>query len=130
MTRRGRPLRDQGAYYVLTGVSPFVSRRLFEVLTGRKREFWLVETVGALATAIGSALLVAARREEPSPEALTLAVGSAASFAAIDVVYVARRRIAPTYLVDAVAQVLLIARVVRSEQARRSQSENGTSAVG
>ena len=38
----------QGGYYVATGVLPFVSRRAFEALTGPKREWWLVQTVGAL----------------------------------------------------------------------------------
>ena len=46
-------LLAQGVYYVVTGVSPFVSRRLFEAVTGRKREWWLVETTGILVTAVG-----------------------------------------------------------------------------
>jgi hypothetical protein len=50
-------LAAQGAYYVATGVAPFVSRRAFEVVTGPKLEWWLVQTVGALVTAAGGALL-------------------------------------------------------------------------
>jgi hypothetical protein len=99
----------QGAYYLATGVWPLVSPATFQALTGPKRELWLVKTVGALAAVIGGVLTYAgARRRRPSEVAL-LAMGSAAAFAAIDIVYVAKRRILPVYLVDAAAQIGLIA---------------------
>lgn len=105
-----RVLRAQGAYYLGTGVSPFVSRRMFEAVTGPKTEWWLVQTVGALAGVIGATLLAAGARDEPPPaEVVGLAAGSALAFAALDFVHVARGRIAPTYLVDAVAQAALLA---------------------
>jgi hypothetical protein len=85
-----------GAYYVATGVAPFVSRRAFEAVTGRKREWWLVQTVGGLVLPVGAAMLSAAARGRVTPEITALAAGCAASLTAIDVVYVARRRIAPT----------------------------------
>src|SRR4051794_34537304 len=43
-----RALITQSVYYVVTGLAPFVSRRAFEAVTGPKREWWLVQTVGAL----------------------------------------------------------------------------------
>ena len=46
----------QAAYYVGTGLWSLVHRRSFERVTGPKREYWLVRTVGALAVAIGAAL--------------------------------------------------------------------------
>lgn len=98
----------QGGYYLATGVAPFVSRRAFEAATGPKREWWLVETVGALVTVIGGVLLSSAARRRESPELLGLAAGSAVALAGIDVVYVARRRISPRYLVDAAVQVGLL----------------------
>jgi ABC-type cobalamin transport system permease subunit len=104
----------QGGYYVATGLLPFLSRRLFEALTGPKREWWLVQTVGAIVAVIGGALLSAARRRRASPELLGVAAGSAASLAAIDVVYVAKRRIAPTYLVDAAIELALIGALARA----------------
>lgn len=100
-----RTLLVQGGYYVATGLLPFVSRRTFEALTGPKLEWWLVQTVGAVVAVAGGALVGGALRGEPSPELLGLAAGNAAALAAIDVVYVAKRRIAPTYLVDAGAQL-------------------------
>jgi hypothetical protein len=101
-------LLAQSAYYVVTGVFPFVTRRGFEALTGPKLEWWLVQTVGAVVTAIGGSIGSAAIHRRVTPETLALAAGTAASLAAIDVVYVARRRIAPTYLLDAAAQVGLL----------------------
>lgn len=98
----------QGGYYVATGVLPFVSRRAFEAATGPKREWWLVQTVGALVTVIGGVLLSGAGRRRDSPELLGLAAGSAAALAGIDVVYVARRRISPRYLADAAVQAGLL----------------------
>jgi hypothetical protein len=107
--RTRKALLAQGAYYVATGVAPFVSRRAFEAVTGPKREWWLVETVGVLVTAVGGGLIGAAARDRLTPELLTIAAGCAGGLAAIDVVYVARRRIAPTYLADAAIQLALLA---------------------
>jgi hypothetical protein len=104
-----RVLLVQGGYYVATGVLPFVSRRLFESITGPKREWWLVQTVGGLVTVIGGALVSAALRRDTSHELIGVAMGSAATLAAIDVVYVAKGAIAPTYLIDAGAEVGLLA---------------------
>jgi hypothetical protein len=106
----------QGGYYVATGVLPFVSRRAFEAATGPKREWWLVQTVGALVTVIGGVLLSGAGRRRVSPELLGLAAGSAAALAAIDIVYVAKGRIAPSYLGDAAAELALLGGLVASRR--------------
>jgi hypothetical protein len=112
-------LTVQGGYYILTGVAPFLSRRAFEAVTGPKTEWWLVETVGAIVTTVGAALLSGARSGRITPELRGLAAGCAASLAAIDTVYVARRRIAPTYLLDAVAQLAVLAALRRVATRRR-----------
>jgi hypothetical protein len=109
-----RVLFTQGGYYVATGVLPFVSHRLFETLTGPKREWWLVETVAALVTVIGGVLTSTALRGDASPELLALAAGSATALGGIDVVYVAKRRIAPTYLIDAGVQFGVLAALASS----------------
>jgi hypothetical protein len=108
VARRGA-VAAQGAYYVATGMAPFVSRRAFEAVTGRKREWWLVQTVGVLVTAVGGGLLAAAARDRVTPELAGIASGCAVGLAAIDVVHVARGRIKPTYLLDAGAQAALLA---------------------
>jgi hypothetical protein len=113
MDRMRKALLVQGGYYVATGVAPFVSRRAFEAVTGPKREWWLVETVGVVVTVVGAGLTAAAARDRVTPELLTIATGCAGGLAAIDVVYVARRRIAPTYLADAAIQIALLAGLAR-----------------
>ena len=102
-------LRAQAAYYLATGVWPLLSMRLFERVTGKKTDRWLVQTVGLLVGCIGASIALESRRERASPAILTLAVGSALSLATIDVVHAAGRRISPIYLADAVAEVLLAA---------------------
>ena len=119
MDRIRKAMLAQGAYYVATGVAPFVSRRAFEAVTGPKREWWLVETVGVLVTAVGGGLIAAAARDRVTPELLTIATGCASGLAAIDVVYVARRRIAPTYLTDAAIQIALLAALARGRSRGR-----------
>ena len=113
-------LTVQGGYYVVTGMAPFVSRRAFEAVTGPKTEWWLVQTVGAVVTVVGAALLSGARSGRMTPELRGLAAGCAAGLAAIDTVYVARRRIAPTYLLDAAAQIAAL--TVLAARARRRPS--------
>jgi hypothetical protein len=110
--RRRNVLAAQGAYYLLTGVAPFVSRRAFERVTGPKTEWWLAQTVGALVAVAGAGLLRAARRPAADSEVPAMAIGWALSLGAIDAVYVARRRISPVYLVDGVVQAALVAGLV------------------
>ena len=115
-------LLAQGGYYVATGVLPFVSRRGFEAVTGPKREWWLVQTVGGLVTVIGCALLAIGIRRRSNPELVGVAAGSAAVLAAIDVVYVAKRRISPSYLVDAAIELALVGGLATGRCTRRSRS--------
>jgi hypothetical protein len=120
--RARRALAAQGAYYAGTGVVPFVSRRAFEAVTGRKREWWLVQTVGLLVTTIGGSLLAAAARDRVTPELAGIAAGSALSLGAIDVVHATRGRIAPTYYLDAAVQAALLAWLATG--ARRDAAED------
>lgn len=115
--RRDGVVAAQGAYYVVTGLVPFVSRRAFEAVTGPKLEWWLVQTVGALVVAAGGAMLSAVSHRRVTPEIVGLAAGCAGSLAAIDVVYVARGRIAPTYLADAAVQSAALVALARARRA-------------
>jgi hypothetical protein len=102
-------LLAQGGYYVVTGVAPFFSRRLFETVTGRKREWWLVKTTGILVTAIGAGLISGVSRDRATPELVGMAAGAAGGLATIDIVYALRGRISPVYLADAVLQLAALA---------------------
>jgi hypothetical protein len=100
----------QAAYYLGTGAWPILHRRSFERLTGKKKDFWLAQTVGVTVMAVGAGLAQAAasRRHTQPRELRTVACASAAGLALIDVVFVARKRISAVYLLDAVAELALI----------------------
>jgi hypothetical protein len=117
-SRRTTILRAQGAYYVVSGLWAVVDRRGFETVTGRKTDYWLVRTVGVLAAAIGASLLTGARGARPSPETTVLAVAAGASFTAVDLVFVAKRRIRPVYLADAAVHGLLAGCALRPSSER------------
>ena len=76
--------------------------------TGNEADHWLVMTAGALITAIGLSLLVAAWRGRGSAEIIVLAILSAIGLTAIDCIYTARGVIEPIYLLDAAAEVVLL----------------------
>lgn len=99
----------QGIYFIITGIWPLVHMRSFVAVTGPKIDLWLVKTVGLLVLVVGAVIGMAAYREEVSAEVAVLAVGSAASLMAIDVVYSAKRVISKIYLADAVAEAILVA---------------------
>ena len=83
--------------------------RSFEAITGPKVDKWLVKTVGVLVSVIGATLWVGATRRQIGPELKLLATASAAGLTAIDIVYVAKRRISPIYLFDAALEAAIIA---------------------
>lgn len=102
--------RCQAAFYLTTGAWPLLAGRSFQKVTGRKRDFWLAQTVGALLVVIGGSLAAAARnqRSVDSTSIRTLAIGSALSLAAVDVVFVSRRRISRIYLADAAMELAIV----------------------
>jgi hypothetical protein len=96
-------------YFTVTGLWAIVDIRSFQKVTGPKVDIWLVKTVGVLIVAVGAVLGLAGKRAEPVPEVPLLAIGSAAGLTVIDIIYVAKKRIRPVYLLDAVAEMGLIA---------------------
>jgi hypothetical protein len=117
-----RPVRSwllltQGLYFAVLGVWPIIDIRSFQavsgpktdhLVTGREDDHWLVMTVGALITTVGISLLVELRSKHPSLAVTTLAILSALSLAAIDIVYVSRKVIDPIYLADAVVEIVFV----------------------
>jgi hypothetical protein len=117
----GRRLaRIHALYYTATGIWPLLDIHSFERITGPKVERWLVKTVGALVTAVGASLALAARNDPARAETVVLATGSAAALGTIDAIYVAKRRISPVYLLDALAQAALLVAWVRSRRRTRN----------
>lgn len=80
----------------------------FLVVTGPKEDLWLVQTVGVLIAVIGATLLAAVLLDELHLTIRILAVGSAAAFIGVDVVFWLQGAIGPVYLLDAVAQSALL----------------------
>lgn len=112
-------LLAQGAYYVVTGVAPFASRRAFEAVTGRKREWWLVQTVGALVTPVGGGLVGAALRDRVTPELAMIAGGCAGGLAAVDIVHTVRGRLGAVYLADAALELAFVTALACGATCRR-----------
>jgi hypothetical protein len=105
-------LQTMAGYYIATGVWPLLHRRSFEAVTGPKTDFWLVQMVGLLAATNGTAIAMALRKRKIRESTVALALMTAASFAAIDAIHVARKRISPIYLGDAVVEALLAAAIL------------------
>ncbi|MFC4060124.1 hypothetical protein ACFOWE_17605 [Planomonospora corallina] len=97
-----------GAFNVLSGVWPLVHLPSFEKVSGPKEDDWLVRTVGGLLAGIGWSQLRGAATAEGRVHARRVGVATAATLAVIDVVYVARRRIRPVYLLDAAVEAAWI----------------------
>lgn len=116
----------QSLYFLVTGIWPWLSRRSFTAVTGPKKSWWLVKTVGALVTSIGATLGLAAWRRRLTPEIRFLAVASAGALALVDLLYVAKGRIPPIYLLDMLAEVLLIAGWLLTGRAHRRTRKGDT----
>jgi hypothetical protein len=99
----------QGFYYLVTGVWPLVSIETFMMVTGPKTDLWLVRTVGVLIAVIAASLLASACRRVTTPETVVLAVGAALALTAVDVIYVSLGTIDKVYLLDAAAELALVA---------------------
>ena len=105
--RAPAPGRLQAAYYAVSGAWPLVSYRSFELVTGRKREPWLVKTVSLLLGVVAVAVASDPRGEVGVTR--RVGVGSALALGAVDVWYAGvRRRISPIYLADAAVEAALI----------------------
>lgn len=98
----------QGIFYFLTGVWPIVDINSFMKVTGPKVDIWLVKTVGVLIIVISITLLAAAYRNKISPEIILLGSTACIGFILIDVIYVMSDTILPVYLLDAVAELLIL----------------------
>jgi len=94
----------QGAVNIVGGLWPLVGLRSFETVFGPKVDRWLVFTVAGMLITTGANQVLASRRGDVAT-ARGLGVGTAATLASIDLVYVPRGRIRWTYLLDAVVEV-------------------------
>lgn len=94
-------------YLVATGVWSLVDRRSFERVTGPKQDYWLVQTVGALAIVIGLSVGVAVRRRAEEPETIVLGAASCIAFGLASVR--ASQTESRAYLADALLETAFLA---------------------
>ncbi|WP_206206259.1 hypothetical protein [Thermobispora bispora] len=103
-TERADLARAQGFFNLVGGLWPIVHRRSFEKVFGPKTDTWLELTVAGLLAAVGWSQLRAASSPESVRHARRIGIATAATLLAIDLIYVTRGRIRPTYLADAIAE--------------------------
>jgi hypothetical protein len=94
-------------YLMATGVWSLAHRRSFERVTGPKEDYWLVQTVGTLAIAIGTSLGIAVRRRAQQPETIALGAASCIAFGLASVR--ASRTESRVYLGDAFLEIAFLA---------------------
>jgi len=99
-----------GLYYIGTGLWPILHLPSFLAVTGPKKETWLVQVFGALIASLGFSVIL---HRNAGPASAGVGLSAAFVLAASDVYFVGRRRIRPTYLLDAVVEVVLAAGLAR-----------------
>src|SRR3954452_4126328 len=107
-----------GTFNLLTGLWAPLHRRSFEAVTGPKVDYWLVNTVAGLLITNGLLQLTAPTTRDGQAMARRLGIGTAGTLATIDVMYGAKGRISPVYLLDAVLELAWIAAWARSASPR------------
>lgn len=87
----------------------------FEPVTGEKADKWLVRRVSGLLIAIGIVQSLSPGNPRGLVPARRLGIGTAATLATIDLVYVAKRRISKIYLLNAAIELSWIRHWLRTQ---------------
>lgn len=98
----------QGIYWSITGIWPLLHMPSFIWVTGPKTDLWLVRTVGILILVVGLVLLSAGIQKRVTTEIKWLGIGGAAGMAFIDFYYALNDVIWDVYMLDGVAEIVLI----------------------
>lgn len=104
----------QGVFNLVGGLWPLLHLRSFERVFGPKTDVWLQQTTGGLLVAAGATQLATTADREGRRQARLVGLGTALTLLAVDLVYVPKGRIRPTYLLDAAMQTGWIAAWLRS----------------
>ncbi len=117
--------RAQGVANIAGGLWPLLGMRSFERVFGPKVDVWLVRTVAGLLVANGWSQLGTSPTAESVRVARRLGAGTAATLLVIDIVYVARGRIARAYLLDALVEAGWLLGWATSWRLQTDQAERG-----
>jgi hypothetical protein len=117
--------RVHGAANAVGGLWPLVHLSSFEAIFGPKTDRWLVKTVSGLLIVNGLTQLTAKRTPEAISQARRLGLGTAATLAAIDLVYAPSGRISKMYLLDAAMEIGWILGWIRQTPPARQEQRTG-----
>lgn len=112
--RRRQVARAQGLFNVASGGWALVDRKSFEMVFGRKVDWWLVQTVAGLLLGNGIMQLTSGRDERDLKQARRVGVATAVTLLAIDLRYGVPGRIRRIYLLDVPVEAAWIALWLRS----------------
>lgn len=90
-----------GVFNIVGGLWPLVHLRSFEWVFGAKTDVFLQRTTGGLLVSAGAAQLASAAGPQGQAQARRIGLGTAVTLLVIDLIYVPKGRIRPTYLLDA-----------------------------
>jgi hypothetical protein len=110
--------RIHGLFNVANGLWPLVHLPSFERVFGPKTDEWLVYTVGGLMVSAGLLQLSAADSAEGRRLARRMGLATSLTLLAIDLIYVPAGRLRATYLIDAAAELAVIAGWAQTYRAR------------
>ena len=99
----------QGAYYLVTGLWPWMHLRSFEAIAGPKTDDWLVQSFGLVIAVVGVVLLYAARYRSFGRAIVILGVGCALALGFVSAWFALRDVVWDTYLLDAAAEATIVA---------------------
>ena len=99
-----RLARVQGLFNVVGGAWPLVWLRSFEWIFGRKRDVYLQKVSGLFFLGSGIVLLLAEPTEDGIAAARRIGIGAAGVYLLVDLIYVPKRDIPATYLLDALME--------------------------
>ena len=102
-------LTTQTVYYALTAIWALVDINSFMLVTGPKTDIWLVKTVAVLLLAISAAFIAWLCNPGAAPgPAVVLAISCCICLACIDIYYAWNKTISAVYLLDAIAEIILL----------------------
>jgi hypothetical protein len=98
----------QSLYIFITAMWPIIDIESFYKITGYKKETWLVKTVSVLLLCISISQLVADYCKQINISIIMLSLLTSAGLLFVDCYYVIKKIIPVVYLLDALAECLLI----------------------
>lgn len=98
----------QGIYYFLSGIWPVVHINSFMAVTGPKTDLWLVKTLGGIIAVCGIWFFIVAYYKKIGFRVTFLGVALASAFAFSDFYFSLTNQISIVYMIDGLAQVMLI----------------------